>query len=48
MDKSNSKMYISQFGTKIYKNLNRKLHRLNGPAIEFVDGEKRWYIFKRR
>ena len=24
--------------------LNGKLHRLDGPAIEYVDGSKKWYI----
>lgn len=23
---------------------NNKFHRLNGPAIEFISGEKEWYI----
>jgi hypothetical protein len=30
-------------GNKIYYK-NNKVHREDGPAIEFFDGEKHWYI----
>jgi len=50
MDKSNkeiymneTKMYIDKDGTKVYTNSKEKLHKLDGPAIEYVDGSKFWY-----
>jgi len=43
MDKSNSKMYINEYGTKIYKNSKGKIHKEDGPAIEFSDRDKAWY-----
>lgn len=42
-------LYINQFGNKRWKQgkygeyATIDLHRLNGPAIEFVDGSKEWY-----
>ena len=33
---------ISQYGTKFYY-VNNKLHREDGPAIEYDDGDKEWY-----
>ncbi|NVM34069.1 MAG: hypothetical protein HWN81_00640 [Candidatus Lokiarchaeota archaeon] len=27
-----------------YYDWDKKLHRLDGPAIEYVSGSKRWYI----
>jgi len=43
MDKSDSKMYINEFGTKVYRNSKGEYHRLDGPALEWVDGTKIWY-----
>jgi len=43
MDDSNTKMYIDIYGSKIYKNSKGSLHRLNGPAIEYSDGDKYWF-----
>jgi len=40
---SNSKMYINDYGDKIYKNSKGKYHRLDGPAIEYSNGDKVWY-----
>ncbi len=34
---------IDTYGTK-YWYLNDKLHRSDGPAVEFKSGNKRWYI----
>lgn len=36
-------MTIDYYGTKIWK-LNGKLHREDGPAIEWADGRKEWWI----
>lgn len=38
---------IDKNGTKRWY-LNRKLHREDGPAVEFKDGEKNWYINGKR
>ena len=35
---------IDKFGTIEYKNLKGQYHRLDGPAIEDVDGNKYWYL----
>ena len=35
-------LIINTGGTKRWY-LNRKLHREDGPAIEFTDGSKLWY-----
>jgi len=43
MNKSNSKIYINEDGTKVYTNLKEKYHRLNGPAIEWKNGDKEWW-----
>jgi hypothetical protein len=34
---------ISKLGTIRYYNDNGNLHRDDGPAEEYLDGEKRWY-----
>ena len=28
----------------VWKNSQQKLHRLDGPAVEYADGDKRWYL----
>jgi len=33
----------NKYGHVKYYNKNNKLHRVNGPAIEFLDGSKFWY-----
>jgi len=38
-----TKMYINEFGDKIYKNSKRQYHRLDGPAVEWLNGNKWWY-----
>jgi hypothetical protein len=35
---------IDKYGTKYWYNEKRKFHRLDGPAIEYADGDKFWYI----
>ena len=37
------KKEIDEFGNIFYYNENNKLHREDGPAIEYVDGDKWWY-----
>lgn len=34
---------VDSIGTKLWKNLNGKFHRIDGPAIERFDGTKFWY-----
>jgi hypothetical protein len=36
-------MVIDHFKNKIWKNKNGKLHRLDGPAVDYPDGNKYWY-----
>jgi len=36
--------YIDKDGNKWWKNSQRQLHREDGPAIEWADGTKHWYI----
>jgi len=43
MDIATTKMYIDKFGTKTYKNSNGQLHRIDGPAREYKNGDKWWY-----
>jgi len=43
MDTSNSKIYINEYGTKIYYNPKCQVHREDGPAREYVNGDKFWY-----
>jgi len=38
-----TKMYIDETGTKKYRNSKGELHRLDGPAVEYPNGEKHWY-----
>ena len=35
---------VGKDGTKRYYNENNQLHREDGPAIEYADGDKYWYI----
>jgi hypothetical protein len=37
------KCEIDQFGSKMWKNEKGQLHRLNGPAVENINGHKAWY-----
>jgi len=43
MDESDTKIYIGKDGTKEYRNSKGYLHRLNDPAIEYINGDKFWY-----
>ena len=38
-----SGIHVSDIGTKFYR-LNSKRHRLDGPAIERLDGQHEWFI----
>jgi hypothetical protein len=42
-----SKLFTDRFGTKCWL-LNGKMHREDGPAIEYADGSKEWYINGKR
>jgi hypothetical protein len=32
-----------RYGTKFWKNKKKQLHKLDGPAIEWLNGEKEWW-----
>jgi hypothetical protein len=34
---------INEYGTKIWKNEKGEYHRIDGPAIEFMNGDKYWF-----
>jgi hypothetical protein len=38
-----SQLSIDHCGTKIWKTKEGKLHRLDGPAVEYEDGGKEWF-----
>jgi hypothetical protein len=35
---------IDEYGTKRYFNEQGQLHRTDGPAVEYADGTKAWYV----
>lgn len=35
---------VNVYGTKFWYNEAGQLHNENGPACEYADGEKRWYL----
>ena len=35
---------VNEHGTRIYRNPMGQLHRQYGPAIEWADGDKEWYL----
>ena len=39
-----SKMTVDKNGNKVWNNSNGKLHRVDGPAIEYADGTKEWWL----
>jgi len=45
--KNYNRVYETCHNTKCYK-LDNKLHRTDGPAIEFKDGSKFWFINHRQ
>ena len=34
---------VDDEGTRRYYNCEGQLHRVHGPAVEFLSGERRWY-----
>ena len=41
---SDSVMTIATSGSKYWKNSKGEFHRTGGPAVEYLDGEKRWSV----
>jgi len=35
---------INKYGDKFWRNKEGKLHREDGPAVEFAHGSKLWYL----
>ena len=44
MRKEESTLTIDIHGDKYWRNKKGKLHRIDGPAVEYVDGYKEWHI----
>lgn len=40
---NSEQIHVDEYGTIIYYK-NNKIHRLNGPAIQYADGRKSWYV----
>ena len=36
-------LFIDIYGIKRWKNKKGELHRLDGPAVEYIDGAEEWY-----
>ena len=34
---------VNSFGTRRYYNSNGEFHRIDGPAVEYSDGDNYWY-----
>jgi hypothetical protein len=41
---SESTLEMDEFGNKWWKNKDGKIHRLDGPAVEFNSGYKEWWF----
>ena len=39
-----STLTIDQLGNKFWKNRKEKIHRIDGPAVEWIGGGKAWYV----
>ena len=35
---------VNEFGTRVYRNSQGLWHRVHGPAVEWADGTRRWYL----
>jgi hypothetical protein len=35
---------VDQWGTRRYRNSQDELHRQHGPAVEYADGDKSWWV----
>ena len=35
---------VDKHGTRIYRNSLGQYHRIHGPALEYTDGSKSWYL----
>jgi hypothetical protein len=41
---SESKMTVNELGTKFWRNTKGKFHRIDGPAVEMLNGNKEWWV----
>ena len=37
-------MTVNEYGDKSWRKENAELHRLGGPAVEYANGSRSWYI----
>ena len=47
IEEEQPQMSTSRYGTKSW-HLHDKLHRVDGPAVEYADGEKVWYLHDKK
>jgi hypothetical protein len=45
---SESMMTVNVWGDKIWRNSKGKRHRLDGPAAEYSNGHKEWWVGGKR
>jgi hypothetical protein len=45
---SESVMETDKYGTKSWRNSRGKLHRTDGPAVEWLNGDKEWWVEGKR
>lgn len=43
-DPNTSTMTMDKDGTKVWRLPNGQLHREDGPAVEYTDGQKAWFL----
>ena len=43
-DQLKYRIEVGKDGTRLYYNTAGQLHRTDGPAVEYADGSKTWYI----
>jgi hypothetical protein len=41
---NDSRMYKNKYGNKVWRNSRGEIHRVDGPAVIYSNGEKEWVI----
>ena len=45
---NNSKCYTDPRGNKFWRDQKKRLHREDGPAVEYFNGAKEWWLYDKR